>query len=1073
MSGERVDEEQVSNLLEVLRTDATIDAKVNLINQVKSGIKQNNVPETCIVSLFEAARVAMTSQQAAIVSAGFTTLGHLLSRISRQEPKFIAKESSRTLPLVMEKMGDSKEKYRLLAAQCLTTFWTKASQDVEKIVKSIGLTSKNPKMKDSCMNWIVQTHQESAMPFKNYVSSLVTLLEDADGMVRDTARNSVITLFQNASNAAKSDLKKQLKICNVRPTIVSTIIAQLGPANNSEPGEPITNEIPIRSVFANSVPSISSTRPLSQAPEIKIEQIEPVYMNTQRELENTFQEMHPFFEGRESEQNWLKREQSCTMLRRVNAGNAPDDFHDSYIAGIKGLLDGILKAVNSLRTSLSKEGCNLVQEIAKTVETGLDPMVEILLQNLIKLCGGTKKISSQQGNITVDIIISKVTCNTRILQHIWAACQDKNVQPRTYATGWLKTILKKEEHHKNHIEHAGGLDLVEKCLRKGLTDANPGVRENMRSTYWVFASMWPIRAEGIIASLDANQQKLLENAPDNPNSHKNGNLRNPRPGLGFSKSTSIPHKPSLKDTLLAQKKAALAHRNIPTRPGSAMSSFSPARNTQTSSSSSDMAGRLRLDSTSISHGGLSLAPMRPTKLRAAARSDLTARPATAGPYSIRRPGHAPSHSESSTSPSITSRGLKNRINSTGTPKRTSPRPSTSHSIHASHSNHTTPKKTSLNKSLSPPTSSGIIKSSEVNRSPSYRLSNRDEELTMVIPSTLNEINLDKNQNLLSTVDSSDEEILLTSLIRDRKSKDPLVSIDDKLMNIRATVTTPNQEDAQITREASKSELEDHQTLQPQSISVLTDNLKQDPPLLVSAIKKILSQTLDVHGFRKLQGIIRESKSEWSEDKFGILLSGLFDYLEAPLSSLAHEKRQDVKVQVLATIKLMFKKDIEAFRPYLTKGLESLLKTRSAHDSRAYIVSGLELLSSELITICEPSSTVNSISAQLQLQDATETYFRSLSMGLHMLKELLIIKKNFVPSETQLTELANLAITCLNSEESGVRMDAVQLCVAIHGRVGEETFWKVLDGMRDDPKSLITYYIVKQQKELATSAAVTV
>ncbi|POS87152.1 hypothetical protein EPUL_001257 [Erysiphe pulchra] len=1056
MTSERVDEEQVSNLLEVLRTDATIDTKVNLINQIKSGIKQNNVPETCIVSLFEAARVAMTSQQAAIVSAGFTTLGHLLSRISRQEPKFIAKESSRTLPLVLEKMGDSKEKYRQLAAQCLTTFWTKSSPDVERIVKNTGLTSKNPKMKDACMNWIVQTHQESAMPFKNYVSALVALLEDADGMVRDTARNSVIALFQNASNAAKSDLKKQLKICNVRPTIVSAIVAHLGPANNVEPGELIATEIPTRSVFANSVPSISSTRPLSQAPDIKIEQIEPAYVNTQRELENTLQDMHPFFEGRESEQNWLKREQSCTMLRRLNAGNAPNDFHDSYIAGIKGLLDGILKAVNSLRTSLSKEGCALIQEIAKMVETGLDPMVEILLQNLIKLCGGTKKISSQQGNITVDIIISK------------------NVQPRTYATGWLKTLLKKEAHHKNHIEHAGGLDLVEKCIRKGLADANPGVRENMRSTYWAFASMWPVRAEGIIASLDATQQKLLENAPDNPNSHKNGNLGNSRPGLGFSKSTSIPHKPSLKDTMLAQKKAVLAHRNLPTRPGSAMSSFSPARNTQTSSSGSDMpAGRLRLDSTSISHGGLSLAPMRPTKLRAAARPDLTARPATAGPYSIRRPGHAPSYSESSTSPSTASRGLKNRINSTGTPKRISPRPSTSHSTYASHSNHTTPKKTSLNKSLSPDASPGIVRSSEVKRSPSYRLSNRDEELTMVIPSTLSDINLEKDRKLLSIVDSSDEEILVTPLIRDRKSKDPLVSIDDKLMNIRASVAAPTQEDAKMTLELSKSELEEHQTSQPQSISILTDNLKQDPPLLVSGIKKILSQTLDVHGFRKLQGIIRESKSEWSEDKFGILLSGLFDYLEAPLNSLAPKKRQDVKVQVLATIKLMFKKDIEAFRPYLIKGLESLLKIRSAHDSRAYIVSGLELLSSELITICEPSSTLNSILAQLEIQDETETGFRSLSMGLHMLKELLVIKTNFIPCEKQLTDLSKLAIKCLNSEDSGVRMDAVQLCVAVHERVGGETFWKVLDGMRDDPKSLITYYIVKQQKELATPAAVTV
>lgn len=254
-------------------------------------------------------------------------------------------------------------------------------------------------------------------------------------------------------------------------------------------------EAPSRPHLANSISSMSSARPATPVIEAKIEQVEPSYVNTQRELDETFRDMHIFFEGKESEANWLKREQSCTKLRRLNAGNAPSDFHDAFLLGIKSLLDGILKAVNSLRTSLSKEGCSVIQEIARTAGPGLDPMVEILLQNLIKLCGGTKKISSQQGNVTVDIIISKVTYNIRIMQHIWAACQDKNVQPRTYATGWLKTVLKKEAHHKSHLEHAGGLDLIEKCLKKGLADANPGVRENMRSTYWAYALIWPTKAE--------------------------------------------------------------------------------------------------------------------------------------------------------------------------------------------------------------------------------------------------------------------------------------------------------------------------------------------------------------------------------------------------------------------------------------------------------------------------------------------------------------------------------------------------------------------------------------------------
>lgn len=34
------------------------------------------------------------------------------------------------------------------------------------------------------------------MQFKPFVTTFMDLLEDADGMVRDTARNSVIVLFQ-------------------------------------------------------------------------------------------------------------------------------------------------------------------------------------------------------------------------------------------------------------------------------------------------------------------------------------------------------------------------------------------------------------------------------------------------------------------------------------------------------------------------------------------------------------------------------------------------------------------------------------------------------------------------------------------------------------------------------------------------------------------------------------------------------------------------------------------------------------------------------------------------------------
>ena len=225
------------------------------------------------------------------------------------------------------------------------------------------------------------------------------------------------------------------------------------------------------------------------------EEVEPMYIDSARDLDDIFRDVHPHFEGKESEQNWSWREKSVQKLRRITKGNSPQDFTNAYLAGIKGLLDGILKTVNSLRTTVSANGCQLIQDIAKTVGSGLDSMVEILLQNLIKLCANTKKIAAANGDATVNAIVANVTYNVRITQHIWAACQDKNVQPRIYVTGWLKSIIAKYRHHKHSLEHGGSLDLIEKCIKAGLSDRDPKVRESMRPTYWAFARLWSERSE--------------------------------------------------------------------------------------------------------------------------------------------------------------------------------------------------------------------------------------------------------------------------------------------------------------------------------------------------------------------------------------------------------------------------------------------------------------------------------------------------------------------------------------------------------------------------------------------------
>ncbi len=128
---------------------------------------------------------------------------------------------------------------------------------------------------------------------------------------------------------------------------------------------------------------------------------------------------------------------------------------------MKTLLEGILETVYSLRTTVSNDGCHLVQDIAKAAGAGLENMVQILLQSVVNLCDNTKKSITTNRYITVAAIMANITYNVRVGHHIRLACQDKNVQPRICATGWLKAILEKHLQHKGAL---GSLELIEEYL---------------------------------------------------------------------------------------------------------------------------------------------------------------------------------------------------------------------------------------------------------------------------------------------------------------------------------------------------------------------------------------------------------------------------------------------------------------------------------------------------------------------------------------------------------------------------------------------------------------------------------
>lgn len=133
----------------------SVDAKVAHLTAIKSDIKQKNVPEGAIPTIFETLRLALTSQHYSVHGAGFSTLGHFLKRLSIQDQQqWIVSQARNFYPVLMERLGDHKERVRAQAASIFTELWSVASEEVEYYVLQSALTGRNPRAKEMSMLWL-------------------------------------------------------------------------------------------------------------------------------------------------------------------------------------------------------------------------------------------------------------------------------------------------------------------------------------------------------------------------------------------------------------------------------------------------------------------------------------------------------------------------------------------------------------------------------------------------------------------------------------------------------------------------------------------------------------------------------------------------------------------------------------------------------------------------------------------------------------------------------------------------------------------------------------------------------
>lgn len=259
-------------------------------------------------------------------------------------------------------------------------------------------------------------------------------------------------------------------------------------------------------------------------------------------------------------------------------------------------------------------------------------------------------------------------------------------------------------------------------------------------------------------------------------------------------------------------------------------------------------------------------------------------------------------------------------------------------------------------------------------------------------------------------------------------------------------------------------------------------------LVASGIKKIQSQTVEAHMFRRLQDMVKSNQDIWgtNDEKFSELLLACLDYLQTPadLLKMPATKVANLKVQALATIRAMLSLYRKETAQHFSRVLCTLLQTKSQYENSSHIAIDLEATADEIVRYGQTSECLNAVLSLVEGTPASTPTSspssksssassisipanRSTTMALSTLASLIQMSgaKNIVLSQEQTARLGKLAVRCLDDTDADVRKADIDVCLALHERIGDEqeVFWKAVAGAREQHLNLLTYYLAKRSK----------
>ncbi|TPX41650.1 hypothetical protein SeMB42_g01889 [Synchytrium endobioticum] len=547
-------------------TGNNLDKKIDTIEILERALQSCNavIEPHQVEPLAEHLSRALKSPQAKLSQTALAAISLVLRNLPSPSP--LKAVVPILLPTMTDRLSDAKERVREMATLGLVDMYRLAwnlatnmgtgSTDslvgyLERIVKTDGFNHKAPRAREQSITWLQQCISSiSDFPTKSFVSTLVRLLEDSNEGVRAASKDAIISIYNSTSSKSlQQEFRKEFAKKSLRPPILDSLLSHLVDiagasydlmATESKIKKPSSIPVPhtASATLGAETPMKGGMKSAPSGGGTAAATPDPIRVLSARDLDLEISNIASIFKQKETEENWEDRDVALQKVRGLCRGGMADV--DGCSVSVKGLLESLVKSSQSLRTALVMSSCICISDLATHLGTQLDHIAEPLVSALIKNTAAAKKLVATAASQSLNTVLKRTTYSYRNLSHVVTALGDKNAAVRGFAALATKALLEesvKTESSRITFERSGGLELVEKSLRKGLGDASAPVREGCRDIVLLLQQFWPDKIENLIETLDPSTKKALARSKSALPA-RNAGQQHTYPGVSMSIQTS-------------------------------------------------------------------------------------------------------------------------------------------------------------------------------------------------------------------------------------------------------------------------------------------------------------------------------------------------------------------------------------------------------------------------------------------------------------------------------------------------------------------------------------------------------